>query len=319
MNKSKCPICGSLHTKKNGKRNGTQVYKCIDCGSQFRNSKLPSADEVWCLYQQNKQTVLELSAMFSTSESTIKRLLATIKKEWEQPDLTGCSGYVHLDATYWGHNWGVMLALDEESWYPLYVEFIKSETNADYLNAVRSIEERGYVIKGLIIDGKQALFSMFSDYKIQMCQFHMKQIIKRYLTQNPRLKAARALKESMESLTSSKSEEFKERYKSWKDTWSDTLGKRSILKSGKSQYTHKRLRSAMHSLDFYLPYLFTYQDPECKGMPNTNNKIEGTFTDLKKNLNNHSGMSIENRKRFICGFFLALAASLSMKKQEPPK
>ena len=35
-------------------------------------------------------------------------------------------------------------------------------------------------------------------------------------------------------------------------------------------------------------------------MPNTNNKIEGTFTDLKKNLNNHSGMSTKNRKRFIC-------------------
>ena len=62
----------------------------------------------------------------------------------------------------------------------------------------------------------------------------------------------------------------------------------------------------MHSLDFYLPYLFTCQDEDCVGMPNTNNKIEGTFTDLKSNLNNHSGMSIENRKRFICGFFLAL-------------
>jgi len=319
MNKSKCPVCGSLHTKKNGKRNGSQIYKCVDCGYQFRNSKLPTADEVWRMYQANKQTVFELSAMFNTSESTIKRLLATIKKEWVQPDLSGSGGYVHLDATYWGHNWGVMLALDEESGYPLYVEFIKSETNADYLNAIHSIEERGYAIKGLIIDGKKALFSMFSDYKIQMCQFHMKQIIKRYLTLNPRFKAARALKELMERLTFSKGEEFTKEYQSWKVTWSDTLDKRSILKSGKSQYTHKRLRSAMHSLDFYLPYLFTYQEAECKGMPNTNNKIEGTFTDLKKNLNNHSGMSIENRKRFICGFFLALAASLSMKKQEPPR
>ena len=45
-------------------------------------------------------------------------------------------------------------------------------------------------------------------------------------------------------------------------------------------------------------------------MPNTNNKIEGTFTDLKKNLNNHSGMSQENRKRFIIGFFLALESKL---------
>ena len=52
-------------------------------------------------------------------------------------------------------------------------------------------------------------------------------------------------------------------------------------------------------------------------MPNTNNKIEGTFTDLKKNLNNHSGLTAENRKRFINGFFRTLAESLSMKKQEP--
>ena len=62
----------------------------------------------------------------------------------------------------------------------------------------------------------------------------------------------------------------------------------------------------MNSLNFYLPYLFTYQLDVCKGMPNTNNKIEGSFTDLKKNLNNHSGLTMENRKRFISGFFLAL-------------
>lgn len=30
------------------------------------------------------------------------------------------------------------------------------------------------------------------------------------------------------------------------------------------------------------PYLFTYQEDGCSGIPNTNNKIEGTFTDLKR-------------------------------------
>ena len=74
----------------------------------------------------------------------------------------------------------------------------------------------------------------------------------------------------------------------------------------------------MRNIDFYLPYLFTFQSEECAGMPNTNNKIEGIFTLLKKNLNNHSGMSEENRKRFICGFFLAWNETLSMKQQDPP-
>ena len=99
--------------------------------------------------------------------------------------------------------------------------------------------------------------------------------------------------------------------------WKDTIGHKSLHKDGKMHYTHQRLRAAMNSQNFYLPYLFTYQREDCKGMPNTNNKIEGTFTDLKKNLNNHSGLTIENRKRFISGFFLALAESLGMKKQEP--
>lgn len=67
---------------------------------------------------------------------------------------------------------------------------------------------------------------------------------------------------------------------------------------------------------FYLPYLFTYKQPECICMPNTNNKIEGIFTDLKKNLNMHSGLSEDNRKRIINGFFLALEGNLHINKTE---
>lgn len=306
MHKSKCPICGSSHTKKNGKRFGIQTYKCCDCGYQFRNNHLPPDDTIWQMYLSNKQTIVELAVLYNTSESTIKRRLSNVALSWKQPPLSG-SGFVHLDATYWGHNWGVIVGLDSETGKPLYVEFIKSETNADYIAAVRSIESRGYKIKGIILDGRQSLFDIFSGYKIQMCQFHMKEIIRRKLTNNPRLKAARALKELMITLTTSVKDEFCYAFNAWKEECHDMLSRRSILNSGKTQYTHKRLRSAMHSIETYLPYLFTYQNPECQGMPNTNNKIEGTFTDLKKNLNNHSGMSIENRKRFIIGFFLALS------------
>ena len=176
----------------------------------------------------------------------------------------------------------------------------------NYVDAERSIEERGYTIKGIVIDGMKSLFGEFSAYKIQMCQYHMIQIVRRYLTRHPRLVAARELKALVDNVTNEDSVEFENKYRHWKSKWEDVLNRRSTLKSGKTQFTHKRLRSAMHSVGFYLPYLFTYQLPECDGMPNTNNKIEGTFTDLKNNLNNHSGMSKENRKRFISGFFLAL-------------
>ena len=311
MNKRKCEVCGSSHTVKNGVRNGVQLYKCQDCGYQFRAGTAVSEDDLWEAYQQQKQTIKELSERFGMSVATVKRRLHDIKREWVHPPLSG-SGFLHLDTTYWGRSFGVLLALDHATGRPLYIAFVKNETTKDYEDAVQSVKERGYTIDGIIIDGKQSLFKSFAEYPIQMCQFHMKQITKRYLTKNPKLLAARALNALVDKLTRSEESVFKAELAAWKDEWHDMIDRRSIYKDGSTHYTHQRLRSAMHSLDFYMPYLFTYQRENCKGMPNTNNKIEGTFTDLKKNLNNHSGLTKENRKRFISGFFLALNNELQL-------
>lgn len=316
MNKKKCEVCGSSHTVKNGLRKGIQLYKCRDCGYQFRAGNNVSGDDLWNAYQHGKQTIQELSLRFCISASTVKRRLHDVKREWIQPPLRD-GGFVHLDVTYWGRGFGVLLALDSQTSNPLYMSFVKSETTRDYEDAVNSIKERGYAIQGLVIDGKHTLFKTFSDYPIQMCQFHMKQIVRRYLTQNPKMLASRELKNLTARLHQVREDDFNRDYQNWKEKWKDTINHKSLHKDGRLHYTHRRLRSAMNSLNFYLPYLFTFQHEGCMGMPNTNNKIEGTFTDLKKNLNNHSGLTMENRKRFISGFFLALAESLGMKKQKP--
>lgn len=304
MNKKKCPHCGSAQTKRNGLRTGVQLYKCKACGRQFRAGAHITQDDLWEAYTNGKQTIYELASIYRKSPSSIKRRLRDIERVWVQPNLSGQSGYVHLDATYWGHNWGVMLALDDATNKPLYMAFIKSETTLDYRLAVDTIVTAGYTIRGIIIDGKQALFKEFEMYPIQMCQFHMKQIITRNLTKNPRMHASRELKAIMDTITYSERDDFVARFNQWKIEWDKFINRRTISKvTGKTLYTHRRLRSAMISIDYYLPYLFTYQRAQCNGMPNTNNKIEGTFTDLKKNLNNHSGMSIRNRVRFINGYF----------------
>lgn len=257
------------------------------------------------MYQDGKQTVCELSRMTGLSISTVRRRLSCVDRKWVQPCLSG-SGFVHIDATYWGHNWGVMLALDDLTGRVLYMAFIRHETIGDYRTAIESIESRGYLIRGIVVDGMQGLFREFSRYPMQMCHFYMISIVRRYLTKRPRLKAARDLKRIVFSITTTDKDTFVGEYLRWKSDYAPVINRRSVSKkTGSSHYTHRRLRTAMHSVDFYLPYLFTFQREDCTGMPNTNNKIEGTFTDLKKNLNVHSGLSEENRKRFICGFFLA--------------
>ena len=266
-------------------------------------------DELWTLYQAKKQTIVEIAASSGKSPSTVKRRLRGIAIKWEQPHLDGMSGFVHLDVTYWGRNWGVLLALDDATSRPLYVAFVKHETVADYVQAVETITRMGYTVKGIVIDGMRSLFDMFRDtYRIQMCQFHMRSIIDRYLTKKPKLKAAVALKELMGRMTVLDRDGFEKEFVKWIEDWDHTLNRRTVSKrTGKSHYTHKRLRTAMNSVAFFLPFLFTYKEKGCEGMPNTNNKVEGVFTDLKKNLNNHSGMGEDGRKRFISGFFLALA------------
>ncbi len=317
MYKVLCPICRSPHTMKNGRRNGIQLYVCRDCRYHFRNIRHASDEQIWSMYMKNRQTISEISAILNVSESTVKRRLRGISIKWEQPQLSG-SGFVNIDATYWGRNTGILVAIDSSSGKPLYLKFIRHEKVADYTEAIASIEGRGYSIKGVVLDGFKALFGELSpDYKLRMCQFHLKQIVRRYLTLNPRLLAARGLKAIIDEIVTAREEDFIDQYDQWKETWKETLNRRTRSSvTGKLHYTHKRLRTAMNSVDFFLPHLFTYQDEGCKGMPNTNNKIEGTFTDLKKNLNNHSGMTAENRERFISGFFLALLDTQSMKEKQ---
>ena len=117
-------------------------------------------------------------------------------------------GYVHIDATYWGHNWGVMLALDDATGDVLYMDFIRHETVGDYRMAIESIEARGYRIKGIIIDGMQRLFTEFSRYPVQMCHFHMISIVRRYLTKKPRLKAAIVLRRIVFTITTTDKDTF---------------------------------------------------------------------------------------------------------------
>lgn len=302
----KCPYCHTSNVKKSGLRNHIQHYRCKDCGKQFVNRlHKPTPSSVWHEYLEDKQTIAEIAIRHHVSESTIKRILRKKTDEWQQPQLTGMSGFVHLDATYWGHNWGVMLGLDEATGMVLYLAFIKHETTQSYVDAVDTILASGYTIKGIVIDGKQELFTVFKDYPIQMCQFHMIQIVKRYLTKNPKMNASKELLILCRGMVYQDGEDFKTDYAAWKVRWKDFLNKRTVHKDGKTYYLHRRIRTLVSSLDFYLPNLFTYQRPDCDGMPNTNNKIEGTFTDLKKNLNNHSGLTLEHRRQFITAYFLA--------------
>ena len=107
-------------------------------------------------------------------------------------------------------------------------------------------------------------------------------------------------------LTRSDKESFEGALNDWLVRWESYLKERTTnLKTGKSHYTHKRLRSAYRSLKTNLPWMFTWYDLIEMKIPNTTNAIGGHFADLKTKLRNHNGLSMNKKMKFINGFFKA--------------
>lgn len=60
-----------------------------------------------------------------------------------------------------------------------------------------------------------------------------------------------------------------------------------------------RLRSAYFSVRRNMYFLWTFYDKPGIGLPNTNNALEGLFSDLKTKVRVHSGISKEHRKKLL--------------------
>jgi hypothetical protein len=142
-----------------------------------------------------------------------------------------------------------MVFKDSISGKYLFKRYVKTETNKQYLSGIEEIRRRGIFIQSIICDGRKGLFQMFGNVPIQMCQFHQISIMNRYLTRKPKTPAAIELRALSLTLTKVSKTTFSNSLEQWYAKWEKYLKERSInTVTGKSYYTHKRLRSAWLSL-----------------------------------------------------------------------
>ena len=211
-----------------------------------------------------------------------------------------------MDTTYWGRKIGVMLFKDAITKENLLKYYVKNETNALYKEGINKLQPKEYSILTIVCDGKTGLLSSFKNIPVQMCQFHQTAIIRRYITKKPRLQASIELNQIVKLMINTDKESFEGALNQWYEKWCNFLDERTInLETGKSHYTHKRLRSAYKSLNTNRKWLFTWYDYLELGIPNTTNTIEGHFADLKNKLRNHNGLNIIRKMRFIDEFLKA--------------
>lgn len=264
----------------------------------------PDPSVLWQEYVRGKQTLSQLAFRYGCSERTIRRRLDRVAVDTSVAQPRGI--VLLMDTTYWKRGSGVMLFKDGLTNDDLLWYHVRSETNALYVKGVGELVSMGFIILGIVCDGRRGLIQSFGGTPVQMCQFHQVAVIRKYLTKNPKLPAAIELKAIAAMMKQTDRESFEGALDDWHLRWKTFIDKRSTnALTGKTFYTHKRLRSAHRSLSSNRKWLFTWYDHAGLGIPNTTNAIDGHFSDLKNKLRNHNGLSQTRKRKFIDEFFKA--------------
>lgn len=290
---------------RNGLRGRRQLYKCKDCGRQFLGGKRRDKSQVITDYVEGKQTLDQLALKYGVSERTIRRDLEGmryVQKISKYKQVT-----IQMDTTYWGRNFGLMVIKDALRGKILWRKYVTHETIADYIEGVRWLEKHRFRIYGAVIDGMKGLAKALSPYPVQLCQFHQMLIVRRYITQDPEIEASAALLDLVNNITRMDKESFVGAFNEWYDRYKDIVNERSHDKRIKKKtppYMRPRLRSAYLSVKRNMPLLWTFYDHPETGLPNTNNALEGLFSDLKTKVRVHSGLSRDNRRKLLDEYIL---------------
>jgi hypothetical protein len=256
----------------------------------------------WDRYVFGKQTLRELAEQTGRTKLAIKhgftRIYLPEKKHYPRPVT------LVVDGTFFGREdtaqWGVIAFRDERTQENVWWKFIEEERLSHYLEGREVIHQLGYDITSVTCDGLRGLVTVFADCPVQFCHFHQKQIIRRYVTKNPRLEAGIDLKEVVEMLGEVSAYEFKQYLAAYLHCHRAFLNEKTTDPvTGKRAFTHQRLRAAIRSLHTNLPYLFKYEKHGHLPMPTTINSLESHFSHIKDVVSIHRGLKRSIKEKMI--------------------
>ena len=284
----------------NGLRGRTQRYKCKDCGRRFDGGIRRDKSQVITDYVEGKQTLGQLALKYGVNEKTIRRDLEGMRHVQKISKDKQVS--IQMDTTYWGCRFGLMVIRDTTRGKVLWRKYVTHETIADYTEGVNWLKSNGFKIYGAVIDGMKGLAKALNPLPVQLCQFHQMLTVRHYLTQDPDIEASKALLDLVNNIAHMDKESFVGAFNEWYEKYQDVLNERvhdKRIKKKTPPFMRPRLRSAYFSVKRNMPLLWTFYDHPETGLPNTNNALEGLFSDLKTKVRVHSGISKENRKKLL--------------------
>ena len=154
-----------------------------------------------------------------------------------------------IDATYFGREYGFIVFHDTNR--VIYFHEIELETVKDLRDGLTAIMNAGFRIKSVTIDGRRGFYSnikkVCGNIPVQMCMFHQTAIIRRYITNNPKSKCGKELKDLMTQIKNA-DQKFINDFYALKEKYKQYLNQ----KNDNGEFKHQSLRSAFRSLQTIL-------------------------------------------------------------------
>ena len=277
------------------------MYKCLNCNKYFQNKRRNTnfKNKIFKEYTWQRQTYSDLANRYNKSAKWIQNNLDEVEVQ-SIVKINKRDIIVVADVTFFSRQNGLCVFREPNLHKNIWWKFVDYERVRVYEQGKRHLEKNGFNIKAIILDGKRGVRKAFDGIPAQMCHFHQKQIVRRYLTLNPKLEASIELKAIVSTLVNTDEQIFTEQLSQWHKKWKDFLKEKTTdPETGKWHYTHKKLRSAYRSLKTNLPFLFTYQRYPELNIPNTTNSLDGYFNVLKSKLNVHRGLSKKRARKVV--------------------
>lgn len=207
-----------------------------------------------------------------------------------------------FDGTFFGRQYGLLIYRTEGK--NIYWQEIESENLAVIEQGLRHLISLGWRFSSITIDGRKGTVSLvkrlFPDVPIQLCIFHQKAIIRRYLTAQPKTKCGKEIRTLVFFMMHIDEEVFLQCLSGIKNDYGDFLKERNE----QGQFMHRKLRSALRSLTTNAPLLYTYKNHPKLKIPSTTNSCDGSFAHWKAKVKIHRGLK-QIRKQKMIQFLLA--------------
>ena len=315
--RKRCPTCKKQMQRWGTHPSGTKRWRCVECKTNTTRKRKDNRERtrlsLFVRWLTSKDSLDDLALKQRVTVRTLYRWFDCFWSKPPKPKPTTNVRVLVLDATsVVPRQLMLLIARDGDRCQPVSWVSAPRECHESWFAFLRELMWSDIEPEIVVCDGQRGLLKAIREVwpkaKVQRCLVHVIRQASKWLTQNPKTRAARELLVLVRQLSLIRTKRQKRRwirsFKYWDREHELFLKERTRASSGKWWYTHRKLRGTRSLLRNAIPDLFRFvSDPS---IPRTSNHVEGGLNArIKELFRCHRGIS-PTKKLALASWYLAL-------------